>query len=108
MSRAIEHESPPPVRHASREASATPGATATQRERTGLATAENPPPLASVFRYVTEYRGEFFSTLNDLRDRYRERCTGSPRPCVTQTKGRQRQQERHPPASICPSIPLFD
>src|SRR6478735_9014123 len=32
-----------------------------QRERTGLATAESPQPLASVFRHVTEYRGEFSS-----------------------------------------------
>src|SRR5882757_1743317 len=32
-----------------------------QRERTGLATAESPQPLASVLRHVTEYRGEFSS-----------------------------------------------
>src|SRR5580698_4023258 len=30
-----------------------------QRERTGLDTAESPQPLASVFRHLTEYRGEF-------------------------------------------------
>src|SRR5882724_9846026 len=32
-----------------------------QRERTGLATAESPQPLASVLRHVTKYRGEFSS-----------------------------------------------
>src|SRR4051794_16237775 len=57
MSRAIDAGSPPPVHRA----------TARQRERTGLATAENPPPLASVFRYVTEYRGEFSSTRRQSR-----------------------------------------
>src|SRR5271169_3184183 len=62
MSRAIDAGSPPPVHHASRGAAATARATARQRERTGLATAESPQSLASVFRYVTEYRGEFSST----------------------------------------------
>src|SRR5579864_3403911 len=32
-----------------------------QRERTGLATAESPQPLASVLRHLREYRGEFSS-----------------------------------------------
>ena len=65
---------------ASRGASATARATAS--ERTGLATAESPQPLASVFRHVTEYRGEFSSTADD-----QEQCTKTPCPAHDASQG---------------------